>query len=211
MGLISRVSSRTYSVLEEMSQSPAKRVKLGSTLKCLNINPPFNMKRVRHIQGPKKLEPEKGCLYYMRRDQRIHDNWALIYAQKLALESQGPLQILVGLDADYSDQVESTERHARFFVGGVKEMYEEAKKLNIGMEVMCDVSGKKVCEYVKNGGFGGVVMDFSPLRYDKKRLKRVGKDLDQESVLFCQVDAHNIVPVWEASDKQEYAARTIRR
>jgi len=25
-----------------------------------------------------------------------------------------------------------------------------------------------------------------------------------------QVDAHNIVPVWEASDKQEYAARTIR-
>ena len=30
--------------------------------------------------------------------------------------------------------------------------------------------------------------------------------------LYClmQVDAHNVVPVWEASDKQEYAARTIR-
>ena len=25
-----------------------------------------------------------------------------------------------------------------------------------------------------------------------------------------QVDAHNVVPVWETSDKQEYAARTIR-
>ncbi len=25
-----------------------------------------------------------------------------------------------------------------------------------------------------------------------------------------QVDAHNIVPVWVTSDKQEYAARTIR-
>ena len=27
---------------------------------------------------------------------------------------------------------------------------------------------------------------------------------------FYQVDAHNVVPVWETSDKQEYAARTIR-
>ena len=26
-----------------------------------------------------------------------------------------------------------------------------------------------------------------------------------------EVDAHNVVPAWEASDKQEYAARTIRR
>ena len=25
------------------------------------------------------------------------------------------------------------------------------------------------------------------------------------------MDAHNVVPVWEASPKQEYAARTIRR
>ena len=28
---------------------------------------------------------------------------------------------------------------------------------------------------------------------------------------FFQVDAHNIVPIWETSDKQEYAARTIRK
>lgn len=28
--------------------------------------------------------------------------------------------------------------------------------------------------------------------------------------LCFQVDAHNIVPCWEASDKLEYAARTIR-
>ena len=29
-------------------------------------------------------------------------------------------------------------------------------------------------------------------------------------VILFQVDAHNVVPVWETSDKQEYAARTIR-
>ena len=27
---------------------------------------------------------------------------------------------------------------------------------------------------------------------------------------FLKVDAHNIVPCWEASDKLEYSARTIR-
>ena len=30
------------------------------------------------------------------------------------------------------------------------------------------------------------------------------------NVSLHQVDAHNIVPVWEASNKQEYGARTIR-
>ena len=30
------------------------------------------------------------------------------------------------------------------------------------------------------------------------------------NVSLHQVDAHNIVPIWEASDKQEYGARTIR-
>ena len=27
---------------------------------------------------------------------------------------------------------------------------------------------------------------------------------------FHEVDAHNVVPVWEASQKREYGARTIR-
>ena len=30
------------------------------------------------------------------------------------------------------------------------------------------------------------------------------------TVALHQVDSHNIVPVWVTSDKQEYAARTIR-
>jgi hypothetical protein len=30
------------------------------------------------------------------------------------------------------------------------------------------------------------------------------------AVPFHEVDAHNVVPVWSASDKREYGARTIR-
>jgi deoxyribodipyrimidine photo-lyase len=46
-------------------------------------------------------------------------------------------------------------------------------------------------------------------RYHREWLAGVQKVLP-ESVSLHQVDAHNIVPVWEASDKQEYGARTIR-
>lgn len=34
---------------------------------------------------------------------------------------------------------------------------------------------------------------------------------DRLSIPMHQVDAHNVVPVWEASDKKETAARTIRK
>lgn len=34
---------------------------------------------------------------------------------------------------------------------------------------------------------------------------------DRLSIPMHQVDAHNVVPVWDASDKKETAARTIRK
>lgn len=34
---------------------------------------------------------------------------------------------------------------------------------------------------------------------------------DELSIPMHEVDTHNVVPVWEASDKKETAARTIRK
>lgn len=52
-------------------------------------------------------------------------------------------------------------------------------------------------------------MDFMPVRehllWTQKLAERVGSEIP-----VIQVDAHNIVPCWVASDKQEYSARTIR-
>ena len=61
--------------------------------------------------------------------------------------------------------------------------------------------------YAERCGAGGLVTDFNPLR-----LSRAGETTvaDRLSVPLHLVDAHNVVPVWRASDKQEYAARTIR-
>ncbi len=38
----------------------------------------------------------------------------------------------------------------------------------------------------------------------------VAQVAEKLSVPFHEVDAHNVVPCWEASDKREYGARTIR-
>ncbi len=53
-----------------------------------------------------------------------------------------------------------------------------------------------------------MVVDYSPLKVYKKRIKRV---LEKLSLPVCQVDTHNIVPVWISSDKKEFAAHTIRK
>ena len=55
-----------------------------------------------------------------------------------------------------------------------------------------------------------MVSDFSPLRVGKLWKEQVCAKLPEDVPLY-EVDTHNIVPVWIASDKQEVGARTIRK
>ncbi|CAK9173145.1 unnamed protein product [Ilex paraguariensis] len=63
--------------------------------------------------------------------------------------------------------------------------------------------------FLRECGASLLVTDFSPLREVQRWkvdiCKRVG-----DSVSIHEVDAHNIVPIWMASEKLEYSARTIR-
>lgn len=47
----------------------------------------------------------------------------------------------------------------------------------------------------------------SPLRVPMAWANDVASELEKQGVPVYQVDAHNIVPVWEASPKQEVGAR----
>jgi deoxyribodipyrimidine photo-lyase len=47
----------------------------------------FNKKRVRVLSEATEISEEsQGILYWMSREQRVQDNWSLLYAQKLALK-----------------------------------------------------------------------------------------------------------------------------
>lgn len=54
----------------------------------------FNKKRVRIISQV-QLVPDycEGVVYWMSRDCRVQDNWAFLFAQKLALKNEVPLHV----------------------------------------------------------------------------------------------------------------------
>ncbi len=140
----------------------------------------------------------------MSRDQRIADNWALLYAQQVALEQKRDLRVVFCLTFDF---LGANIRHFGFMLRGLKEMAESLTKLGIGFDLLFGDPGQEVAPFLMAQKGGAVVTDFDPLR-----IKRQWKDrlLDQVSMPVYEVDSHNIIPCWQASDKQEYAAYTIR-
>ena len=62
----------------------------------------FNMKRVKFLTGNEGYlhREAKGVAYYLHRDQRLQDNWAALYAQKLALADNLPLYVIAGISGE---------------------------------------------------------------------------------------------------------------
>ncbi|XP_071773820.2 CPD photolyase [Centroberyx gerrardi] len=168
----------------------------------------FNKKRLRFISDSQKIKQgSEGVLYWMLRDHRIQDNWALIRAQQLALAENLPLHICVCLVVPKSEL--STLRHYSFMLKGLEEVAKECKTLDIQFHLLHGAAGEVLPGFVSDRGLGAVVTDFSPLREPLQWLEDVKKGLP-EDIPLIQVDAHNVVPCWVASNKLEYAARTIR-
>ncbi|NXB86167.1 PHR lyase, partial [Vidua chalybeata] len=134
------------------------------------------------------------------------DNWAFLYAQRLALKQELPLHVCFCLVPKFLD---ATIRHYRFMLRGLQEVAEECAELHIPFHLLLGYAKDVLPTFVAEHGVGGLVTDFSPLRLPRQWVEDVRERLP-EDVPFAQVDAHNIVPCWVASPKQEYSARTIR-
>ncbi|WP_028574519.1 deoxyribodipyrimidine photo-lyase [Desulfonatronovibrio hydrogenovorans] len=157
------------------------------------------------IQKVKTGPYTKGpVVYWMSRDQRIFHNWALLHAQDLALDMDRELRILFCLAPGF---LGAGFRQYDFMLKGLQECFTQARELNIPFDLICGEPEISVPSYLDNLKPAFLVMDFDPLRIKRDWQKKV---LDNSRVSACLVDAHNIVPVWTASSKQEYAARTIR-
>ncbi|XP_010732065.3 CPD photolyase [Larimichthys crocea] len=168
----------------------------------------FNKKRLRVISDTEKIKQgSEGVLYWMSRDHRVQDNWALIHAQQLAVEENLPLHVCVCLLVPKSEL--STLRHYSFMLKGLEEVAKECKALDIQFHLLHGAAGDVLPGFVSDRSLGAVVTDFSPLRERLQWLEDVKKKLPKD-IPILQVDAHNVVPCWEASPKLEYAARTIR-
>ncbi|KAL9958302.1 hypothetical protein ACROYT_G035302 [Oculina patagonica] len=167
----------------------------------------FDKKRVRLITSNADMsETCKGIAYWMWREQRVQDNWALLYAQRMALKQEVPLIVCFCLPSKYLD---AAFRQYSFMIKGLQEVEKELTELNIAFHMLLGEPDKVLPDFVKSKEIGGVVTDFTPMRKPLKWLEDVAEKLPKD-VPVCQVDGHNIVPCWQASPKLEYGARTIR-
>lgn len=143
-------------------------------------------------------------VYWMSRDQRVRDNWALLFALDQAVERGVPLVVIFCLSPSF---LGATIRHYGFMLKGLAEVEESLRAHGIGFTLRQGEVVQTLSSFLHEHNAGVLVTDFDPLR-----IKQTWKHdlLARLSIPVFEVDAHNIVPCWEVSPKQEYAARTIR-
>jgi deoxyribodipyrimidine photo-lyase len=162
----------------------------------------MNQKRIRIL---KRNEDIYGpVVLWMSRDQRINDNWALIFAQELAIKQKTSLAVVFCLVPQF---LNATIRQYGFMIKGLQEVEKNLRKKNIPFFLLTGSPETEIPKFVKKNKIGTVVADFNPLHINKTWKKSVMNKID---INFIEVDAHNIVPCWIASPKQEYSAYTFR-
>jgi deoxyribodipyrimidine photo-lyase len=158
--------------------------------------------RVKLLRGGQEgLGP---AVYWMSRDQRISNNWALLYAQEVALKMDAHLAVVFCLVPGF---LNATMRQYGFMMAGLKEVEKGLSMLNIPFFLLQGQPENEIPAFVAKWGISALITDFDPLRIKRQWKEALARVL---KIPFYEVDAHNIVPCWVASPKQEYGAYTIR-
>lgn len=162
----------------------------------------FDTRRVKVI---KHGNLGKGpVLYWMSRDQRVSDNWSLLYSQKIALESKKKLVVVFFLVNRFLD---ATIRQYDFLIKGLKEIEKKLKEKNIPFAIITGNPKEKLPEFITKINAYMVITDFDPLKIKMEWKREIAKNI---SIPFHEVDSHNIVPCFVASTKKEFGAYTLR-
>ena len=155
-------------------------------------------KRIRYLND-KKIEDGEYVVYWMQNAQRVNYNHALSYAIKRANELNKKVLVYFGLDISYK---EANYRHFYFMLEGLKEVYEHLTKLGISMIIEksspLNIIKQESCLIVVDKGY---------MKIEKEWRNKVASLIDCPLV---EVETNLIVPIEEASLKEEYAAYTIR-
>lgn len=165
----------------------------------------MNTKRIRRIGTYTDPIHSGVVIYVMAKDQRVRDNFALIAAQKYAEKHNLPLMVLFVL---YPCLGNRTRNQYAFMVEGMRQVERELASYGIPLLLRVGQGSSIIAEVAREVSASALFFDFSPLREARRVVTDVSTALELPIFL---VDASNIVPVWQASDKQEFAAYTIRK
>ena len=148
---------------------------------------------------------KKGpVIYWMQRDQRVNDNWALLHAQEQALRKGAPLYVLFCLVPKFLD---ATLRQYDFMLKGLEEVESNLSDVNIPFFIKLGTPKYVIPQFINSTMTSLLVTDFNPLKTVRLWKRDIEKVID---ISFHEVDAHNVVPCTHVSDKEEFAAYTLR-
>lgn len=162
-----------------------------------------HLRKRTHVLQPGTAGPGP-VIYWMQREQRVENNWALIAASEIS-ENLGRELIVVFNFVD--SFLSASERHYHFMIEGLKEAEAELAGLKIPFRVLTGDPAKTIPEFISEISAGYIVTDFNPLKIVRKWKAEITGNIN---IPFYEVDAHNIVPCRLASDKKEFGAYTIR-
>lgn len=143
-------------------------------------------------------------VYWMSRDQRVSDNWALLWAQQEAIIYNRELLVVFCLTPDFPG---TTPRQVNFMVSGLPALVKKLRALNIGWFFLNTYPDEILPRLLSEIDAHSLVCDFNPLKINKIWNKNLTEKLP---IPMHEVDSHNIIPAWTTSNKKEYAAYTIR-
>ena len=146
----------------------------------------------------------KCVLYVMSRDQRVQDNHALLAAQDQAIIAGLPLAVVFCLLPKAGVRA---REHYDFMLEGLKFVEASLAVYNIPFMMLFGDPFERLQAAFYHLKPDAVYFDFNPLRGPQKLLNAVAQHANFGVYV---VDTHNVVPIWAASNKREYAARTIR-
>jgi deoxyribodipyrimidine photo-lyase len=138
----------------------------------------------------------------MQAAQRVQDNHALEYAIQLANQRDKPLLVMFSLTGDFPD---ANLRHYTFMLEGLRDVEKDLAKRRIPFVALCGSPDTNAIKLTRRAD--AVIVDEGYLRIQRQWRKKVAQAIDCP---LLEVTTNLIVPVEQASDKENFSAGTLR-
>ena len=150
-----------------------------------------------------QVKKNKYIIYWMQSAQRVKENPALNYAVSKANDLEVPLIVFFNLSDQFPD---ANLRHYYFMLEGLKDVKSELKERGIGFVIKKGKPADNLKPLTKKAIM--LISERGYLNQERSWRKQVAQVIDCRFIL---INTNTIVPVDIATDKEEYAAYTIRK
>ncbi|MGM0413807.1 MAG: deoxyribodipyrimidine photo-lyase [Bacillota bacterium] len=146
---------------------------------------------------------EDYILYWMQNSQRLSDNRAISIAARVANLLNKKLYIIFNFISNYP---ESNYRHYSFMYEGIKEIHEELNNSGIRFIITIGDFRENIKKWSDNSSI--TFTDKGYLKPQRSWRVNLSKII---TVPLVEISTDTVVPIQKVSNKEEYAAYTIRK